>query len=225
MSEWWTYHLGDLLMFSPQTYFRLFELYNTELWPVHIIAVSIGIVIVYLWQRGSLASSRWISAMLAACWLWVAWAFLWQRYAQINLAAHYFAWAFLAEALLLLWFGLIRNKLLIEPSCGLRQRIGMGIFLFALFVLPVLGILFGRGWRQAEIFGMAPDPTALATLGLLLLAGSRAFWALGIIPLLWCLVSGATLWVMDSNEFFIVTIPALLYVIAVASSLLKPTAP
>ena len=26
MSEWWTYHLRDFLLFTPRTYYRLFEL-------------------------------------------------------------------------------------------------------------------------------------------------------------------------------------------------------
>lgn len=30
MSEWWSYGLRDLLLFSPRTYYRLFELYNLE---------------------------------------------------------------------------------------------------------------------------------------------------------------------------------------------------
>jgi hypothetical protein len=45
----------------------------------------------------------------------------------------------------------------------------------------------------AEVFGLAPDPTAIGTLGFLLLA--RGGWALTLlpIPLLWCLASGMTL--------------------------------
>ena len=33
MSEWWTYTLGDFLMFSPATYWRLVESYNRDVWP------------------------------------------------------------------------------------------------------------------------------------------------------------------------------------------------
>ena len=33
MSEWWTYHLSDFLLFAPRTYYRLFELYNAAIWP------------------------------------------------------------------------------------------------------------------------------------------------------------------------------------------------
>jgi hypothetical protein len=56
---------------------------------------------------------------------------------------------------------------------------------------------------------MAPDPTALATLGVLLLAGARPLW-LYPIPVVWCLVSGATLWAMDASGAAVVPLAALL---------------
>ena len=34
MSEWWTYTLSDFLLFSPRTYYRLFELHHRALWPL-----------------------------------------------------------------------------------------------------------------------------------------------------------------------------------------------
>ena len=63
---------------------------------------------------------------------------------------------------------------------------------------PVLGPLFGRSWSQIEVFGVAPDPTAVATLGVLLLGSGRVRWELMALPLLWCAVSGATLLSMDA---------------------------
>ena len=42
MSEWWTYHLSDFLLFSPRTYYRLFELYNAAIWPAQIVALGAG---------------------------------------------------------------------------------------------------------------------------------------------------------------------------------------
>ena len=45
----------------------------------------------------------------AACWLWVAWAYLLVRYDTINWAASYFAFGFAIEAALLVWSGIIRN--------------------------------------------------------------------------------------------------------------------
>jgi hypothetical protein len=102
MSEWWTYGLRDLLLFSPDTYYRLFELYNLEWWPLQAVALALGATLWLLCRRGGERAGRAIAAILALCWLWVAWAFHDQRYASINPAADYFAWGFAVQALLLL---------------------------------------------------------------------------------------------------------------------------
>ena len=85
----------------------------------------------------------------------------------------------------------------------------MGLFVFALVVQPLIGPLVGRDWKQAEIFGVAPDPTVLATLGILLTMDKRSPWALMVIPLLWCALSGATLWAMGSPDAWVMPVAAL----------------
>jgi Family of unknown function (DUF6064) len=212
MSEWWTYGLRDLLLFSPRTYYRLFELYNLEWWPLQILALALGAAVFVLLLRGGERAGRAIALILALCWLWVAWAFHWQRYASINLAASYFAWAFVVQALLLLWSGVVRGRLTPAAVGRLQQRAGLALILFAILIFPLIGPLLGRSWTQAEVFGMAPDPTALATLGVLLLAGSRPAWALFPVPVAWCLISGATLWAMDAPDFAVVPLAAILLV-------------
>ncbi len=42
MPEWWSYGLGDFLLFSPRTYYRLIERYNSGLWPLHLVALAAG---------------------------------------------------------------------------------------------------------------------------------------------------------------------------------------
>ena len=153
-SEWWTYTLRDFLLFSPRTYYRLFELYNTAIWPAQIVALGLGLAVPALLRRPSAARGRAIAAILAACWLWVAIAFHAQRYGTINPAAAYFAAGFGLEAALLIWIGILRGRLSFERPAG---RAGFWIFLFALAIEPILGPLFGRGWRQVEIFGVAPE--------------------------------------------------------------------
>jgi len=154
--------------------------------------------------------------MLAACWLFVAIAFHASRYATINWAAVYFAGAFGLEALLLIWIGVLRGRLLFERPANLAGRVGLGICLFAIVVEPLVGPLFGRGWRQIEIFGVAPDPTAVATLGILLLARVRHRWLLMAVPAIWCGVTGATLLAMKAPDAFIPPVSAAL-VLVVAS--------
>ncbi len=199
MSEWWTYRPSDFLLFAPRTYYRLFELYNADIWPLQILALLAGVMILVLMRSRARWRGRVIAATLAACWLWIAWAFHWQRYAAINWAAAYFAVGFAIEALLLIWIGVVRDRLRFDSKPSVIARIGVAIFVFAVVVQPLLGLLFEREWRQAEIFGVAPDPTAVATLAVLL-AASRIHWIALPIPLLWCLLSGTTLWVMHAGD-------------------------
>jgi len=212
MTEWWsvwsTYRPSDFLLFSPKTYYRLFELYNADIWPLQIVALASAVAILALACSPIAARRRTAAALLAACWLWIAWAFHWQRYATINWAAAYFAVGFAIQALLLLWAGTVRDNLRLDIASG-RARIAIAIFGFALVVQPLLGLLLDRGFYQLEVFGVAPDPTAVATLGLLL-AARRMRWIALPIPLLWCLVSGTTLYVMDANDALVLPMVGLL---------------
>ncbi len=214
-SEWWTYSLRDFLLFSPRTYYRLFELYNAAIWPAQIAALALGLSVLTLLRRPSTTRARVIAAILSGCWLWIAIAFHAQRYATINTAAIYFAWGFGLETALLIWTGIVQGRLSLERPVGLAGWTGFWIFLFALAVEPTIGPLLGRGWGQAEIFGVAPDPTAVATLGLLLLAKGRGRWTLFVVPAVWCAISGATLLAMKAPDAWIPPLAALL-VMAVA---------
>lgn len=212
MADWWIYGPRDLLMFSARTYYRQFELYNLEMWPLQVVALVLGVALLLLGRRGGARTGRASAAILACCWLWIAWAFHWQRYASINLAAGYFALAFGAEALLLLWLGVLRDRLATAPASRLARSAGLGLLLLAVLAYPLLGPMLGRNWTEAELFGIAPDPTALATLGVLLIAGARPPWGLLPIPVAWCLVSGATLWPLGAPDFALAPLAALLAV-------------
>ena len=208
MSEWWTYRLSNFLLFSPRTYYRLFELYNAAIWPAQIVAVCAGLAILLLLSRPGDRGSRLLSALLAACWLWIAIAFHTRRYATINWVAVYFAWGFGLQAALLLWTGVVRGRLVVRESGNLYRRAGFWIFLFALLLEPLTGPLLNRKWSQIEIFGVAPDPTAVATLGVLLLASGRARGTLMVLPTVWCFLSGATLWAMKAPDAGILPLAA-----------------
>jgi hypothetical protein len=228
MSEWWTYTLRDFLLFSPRTYYRLFEIYNAAIWPGQIVAVGLGLAICALLGRAKASHGRMIAAILAGGWLWVAIAFHAHRYATINTAAVYFGGAFGLEAALLIWLGVVRGQLAFGRPVDPASRAGLWIFLFALIVDPLIGPLLGRSWWQIEIFGVAPDPTAIATLGILLLATGRGRWALFVVPAIWCAITGATLLAMKAPDFWIPPLAAVLVVVLAvrqARSRRRATAP
>jgi len=200
MSEWWTYSLSDFLLFSPRTYYRLFELYNLAIWPAQMVALGVGLAILALMLRRPPWHGRAIAAMLAACWLWVAWAYLLARYDTINWAARYFAAGFALQAVMLALSGVVRDRLAMRAPQTISGGTGLGLFVFALMGQPLIGpLLIGRPWAQAELFGIAPDPTVVAMLAVLV-AAERPLWHLLALPLAWCAISGATLWTMGSPD-------------------------
>ncbi|MBA3258375.1 MAG: MFS transporter permease [Gemmatimonadales bacterium] len=212
MSEWWTYTFSDFLLFSPRTYYRTIERYNGVVWPGHIATVGLGVAILALLGRPAAWRGRTVFTILATLWAWVAWAFLARRYAAINWAAVYFAWLFALQALLLILIGAIRGAVSFRPRRDTAGVLGIGLLVLSVGLYPMLAPILGRGWRQAEVFGMVPDPTAIATLGLLLLAEGSRRWILLVVPLIWCAVSGATLWAMGSPETWLLLLAAALVV-------------
>ncbi|HKD17567.1 MAG TPA: DUF6064 family protein [Thermoanaerobaculia bacterium] len=211
MSEWWTYHLSNFLLFSPHAYARLIELYNAAIWPGQLVALAVGMGIGLSLGRPSAWRTRNALVLLAVCWLWVGVGFQLRRYATINWAAVEFAWAFGIEAILL-GLAAIADRWRIEPAGGAAGRIGLGLFLFALVVQPLVAPLLGRGWGRAEVFGVLPDPTAIATLGFLLLVRGRGRGVAMIVPVLWCLTTGLTLLAMNWPDFAIPLLAAALAV-------------
>ncbi len=225
MTEWWTYHLSDFLLFSAATYRRLFELYNTALWPAQpaVVAASLGLIVGLLRQRPW--APRATAVALGLAWLWTAWAFHLQRYAAINWAATWFAGAFAVQGVLLLAASVARIAPA-PPVVRTTRRMGLVLLLYALVSPALLAWALDVSWRQTEVLGLAPDPTAVGTLGLLLLmlhparVGGRPSapcwrWVLWPIPLLWCGIGGATLWAMHRPDALVLPVAAALALLTV----------
>jgi hypothetical protein len=208
MSEWWTYTLSDLLMFSKATYFRLFELQNLALWPVQLLALGVGVALLACLAQGGARAGRVTAVLLALAWLHVAWRYFAQRYATINTGAPYFAIAFAVQAVLLFWLASRKGAPRLTEPVGSLGKLTLGIAGVGLVLYPLLAPLGGRAWTGAELFGLAPDPTVVLTLAALLLW--RAGPLLWILPLLWCAVSGATLMELRSGQAWLLPLLACL---------------
>ena len=145
-----------------------------------------------------------IPAVLAAAWLCVSVGFLWMHYAAINWVAVYFVPVFVGEALLVFWLGTVRGRLTFAAERGVAGMIGIALYVYALALHPLIALVAGRPLQAAEVVGIAPDPTAIATLGLLSLAARRTgTLPLIIVPIIWCLASALTLRTMGASEGWI----------------------
>jgi hypothetical protein len=214
MPEWWTYGLSDFLLFSPRTYYRMLERHNEAVWPVQILTLGLGLAILGVLRHTTPGQGRIVSTIVAGLWAWVAWSFFWTRYATINWAAVYFALLFAIEALLFIWIGIVGGRLRYRADRSAAGGTGIALLVLGLAIYPLFALLLRRPWRQTEIFGVFPDPTAIATAGLLLLADGLPRGGLLVVPLLWCGITGATLWAMGSAEAIAAPLAALLAVVA-----------
>ena len=195
----------DFLLFSPRAYWRLFAMENAAAWPAQPLLLAAGAALVLVLLQGRRPSGRFASPALgialAAAWLWTGWQFVALRYGAINWAAPMLAWGFYAEAALLAALGLSGRLACAGRGkrAGARTQAGIGLLAAALFAWPLLAPLDGRPWQQAEVFALAPDPTAIATLALLALA-PRSRWTvlLAIVPALWLAASALTLFTMGA---------------------------
>ena len=190
----WT--LEDLLPFSPQVYWRLFALENESVWPAQPVVLAAVALLVLGFILNRRPSGRWLGPVLGAAWLWTGWHFVALRFGTVNWLAPTLAWGFCAEAALLAGLGLSGRIVFMRRRRGAWFGIGL---LAAALVWPVLAPLDGRPWREAEVLAIAPDPTAIATLGLLALA-ERSRWTalLCAAPVLWLATSALTLFTMDA---------------------------
>lgn len=198
MNEWTSYKLQDFIPFTAEVYFRLLERMGETFWPLHLLTLALGAttLVLALKQRTRLAC-----LLPAPLWAFVAVAFFIQRYAELNWVGGYVGYAFIAQAVLLVGMALTGWGMDNAPrATNPPVATGITITLFGLIIMPLMAPLSGGSWYQAEVFGIHADPTAMTTLGLvLIMLRGIALWLAAIIPALWLVVSGLTLQVLDST--------------------------
>lgn len=194
MSDWTSYRLSDFILFSEAIYYRQFELYNQAIWPLHIVAILFALSVLYALCKRPVWVGRIVASVLVVSWLWVAVAFLYSWFYQIHVVANWYAFGFILQAGLVCWFGFIKNRFNELVTSRLRINVGSGLLFVAIFLYPFIAWMSGRSWLQFEMFALAPDPTVLATIAILVLL--KVPRGLYVIPALWILISVITLSVM-----------------------------
>jgi hypothetical protein len=191
MSEWASYGLSDFLMFSPQTYWRLVARHNAAWWPGQVLAAAGPAILWLLLLRAPRAwATRGALLLLALAWAWVGWAFHWQRYSEVFLAAPWLAAACAGQAALL-----VAAAALPVHDGARGSGPGASLLLAAALLYPLLAAVTGHAWQEAEVFAFMPDPTAIATLGALLGLAGLPWWCragLAVLPLASLLLGVAT---------------------------------
>lgn len=209
-----SYSLDDFVLFSPDVYFRLFELHNSALWPLQVPVFVVCLLVLLLLARATPSGVRASLAVFGAFWLWIAWSFFAQRYNTINWVAVYVAPIAALQGVALIGNAIVWHTPLDATVLPAAQRFVLGLYVLVLLGYPLLGAGLGRPWQGAELVGIAPDPSAVATLAILAMTRGRWRWLLMVIPIAWCIATGLTLHTLNAQAFWLAPLAAALCVAA-----------
>jgi hypothetical protein len=173
--------------FTTEQFFNIFREYNTGIFPVQIIFYILSFFAIFLIIKSQRDSSGVISLILAFFWIWMGFVYHILFFTKINPAAYIFGFLFITEGILLLYYGVIRNRITFayrHDAYGTAAWIMIG---YALIIYPLIGHFAGHIYPAAPELS-APCPTTIFTFGLLLFTSSRIPKTILVIPLLWSLL-------------------------------------
>ncbi len=174
--------------FTREQFFELFVAYNAAIWPAEVVAYLLGIAAVLALVRPGRAAGQLISAILAILWLWTGLFYHMVYFARINPAAYVFGALFVAQAALFVLAGVSGSRLAFRSAQKPVKLLGAALIAYALVIYELLGLVAGHGLMQGPLFGVAPCPTVIFTLGVLVLAEPPVPWWLLPIPLAWAVI-------------------------------------
>lgn len=177
------------LPFARFEFLDVFAAYNHAYWPAAVLLWLLTAVALWRVSRENPGASRFLSGTLALQWGWAGVAYHWLHFREINPAAWLFGGLFVTEAVIILWLGVFRGQLTFRIGNSNRDRFALALLVFAL-LYPGVGVLTGLTYPRLPTFGV-PCPTAILTIGALLLAPRGAGRRAGVIPFLWAVVGGS----------------------------------
>lgn len=174
--------------FTTDDFLAVFAAYNKAIWPLQLIAYGLGLVPVTAVLVPRFALMRLGFAALAILWTFTGIGYHLLFFSRINPMAPVFAAFFVLQGLLFLASAMRPGDLRLRFRRDFRSITGVLTVVYALAVYPVLGILAGHQWMAGPIFGVAPCPTTIFTLGMLMIARGRWVIWMAIIPVVWSLI-------------------------------------
>jgi hypothetical protein len=205
------------LPFDTDQFLAVFAAYNAAIWPAQIVAYALGFAAVGALLTGHPARDRIIFAVLSLLWAWNGLAYQLAFFSPINPAAKVFAALFIVQAALFAAHAVMASDLRFEIRPDWRSIAGLALIVYAVLVYEILSVLAGHGLMQGPLFGVAPCPTTIFTIGLLLLARGRSVVWLSLIPIVWALIGGSAAVLLSIPEDFALAIAGVVLAIRLAS--------
>ena len=180
-----------VMPFSRADFFAVFVQYNTALWPAQVFAYAAVFLCLFLLLRRGRMSDPGILVVLAAMWAINGIGYHGLFFSAINPAAFLFAAFFVAEAVLFAVFAGRGTEVDFALRRDGRTAAGLLLIIFAILVYPLWGMAAGHRYPAMPMIGIAPCPTTIFTIGILLLGRWAVVRWLLVIPLAWSAIGGS----------------------------------
>ncbi len=205
--------LSRLVPFTRDVFLGGLGRYNEAIWPVQIAAFLLVLLALWGALRPFPGSGRLIAAALAVAWIWTGVVYYMLHQAQINWAAWALGSVFMLQGLAIAVTGVVRGGVDFRFSGDSAGWAGLALIAGAAILYPLIGVGSDQRWPRMPLVGVAPGPTLVWTLGMLLLAVPRVPWHLLFIPLLWSLTGVAGALLLGLPQDFVLPFAAVLAIV------------
>jgi hypothetical protein len=212
------------LPFDSEQFHEIFATYNSAIGAAPAVAWLLGVAGVLYALRPGPVRSRVTAAILALLWFWDGVIYHGFYFLQINDAALLFAALFVAEGVLILHYGVLRGRLLFYYGNQSRHVAGALMLAFALLLYPLAGLASGQRYPALPLFGVAPCPTTIYTLGLLLWAMEDCPEPLWLLPLLWAVIGTSAAYLLEVPQDYALGISAIAAIFSLARNRARSSA-
>jgi hypothetical protein len=162
----------------------VFGAYNPAIWPMQVFAYLAGLVALYSACKQTRVSNNIACGILSFFWMWTGLVFCIFFWAPTYPSAYAFGVLFIAQGLVFL-LNAMKPALSFRAQRNQFTLIGGITIAYAMVGYPLVGYLLGHVYPRSLPFGLAPCPTAVFTVGLLMLTDKKIPRHVLAIPLLW----------------------------------------
>ncbi len=176
-----------MLPFTTEQFFDVFAAYNRAIWPVHVVIYAAAVLVLVTAARRPAWSGRGVLILLGVAWLLNGIGYHFTFFARINPAAYVFGGLFVIQGLAFLTYA-IQRPLQLVFAADVPTAVAVSLIAYALVGYSAIGIALGHGWPRMPVFGVAPCPTTIFTLAMMMMVRPRPPWWLTVIPLIWAAI-------------------------------------
>ena len=169
---------------SSQEFFDIFREYNQGVWPAQWVGVALCVLAAMFAFFGWGLRSKTALGLLSVMAVWIGAAYFWTYYVPHNSAGWMFGGMFVLQGLLLGGYA-FRAKGEDWFGPGIWPWMGAILVAYAVVGYPAIGLLSGHRYPFLPILGIAPCPSTIFMIGMLLaIQPAISKWLL-VIPIVW----------------------------------------